>query len=358
MSSSTRPSSLVSTAAALGLALGFTAGSHLVLDGIATFAETRLDAYLWKAQDHLRVLSSAYHESRGARRLLIYGPSEAREGLLPEEIAAAVPGLEPYQNAQSMGTLDDGLLVLEYIERAYGRAAVPEAILLGISTRFIADFRPYPSPLVEGIRRYSPHFTVPDGEPRRLVPKSAADALAARARLLSLQPDRYRRGVAAVVTPIARAFAPVATALERRTRAARYFDGRMASDADIRRWLTDPSSVWPSVYGWEPASEGGRARTEIGRLRETTARLGTRLYVVNLPESPWVRERYLPGRYEQYLDLVREELGGIPFLDLRTFLRDDEFFDQAHPTWRGARRLSAAVGAFVAQARERDGGRR
>jgi hypothetical protein len=296
--------------------------------------------------------------SRGAGRLLIYGPSEAREGLLPEALAEALPGVEPYQNAQSMGTLDDGLLVLEYIERAYGRPAVPDAILLGISTRFIADIRPYDSPLVEGMRRYSPHFTVPDDGPRRLVPKSAGEALAARIRLLRLQPDRYRRGVAAAAVPLLRAFAPVATALERRTRPGKYLQGRLAPEAELRSWLTDPTSFWRSVHAWDPSHDRDRVLEELGRLRAYVARLGLRLYVVNLPESTWVRELYAPGRYEQYLALVRDGLGDTPFLDLRTFLRDEEFFDEAHPTWPGARRLSATVGEFVAHgARPRDGGR-
>jgi hypothetical protein len=147
----------------------------------------------------------------------------------------------------------------------------------------------------------------------------------------------------------------VATALEKRTRPAKYLDGHLASAPELRRWMAEPLSFWPSVHGWEPARDRQRVLEELGRLRAYVSRLGLRLYVVNLPESTVVRELYSPGRYEQYLELVREGVAGTPFLDLRTFLRDDEFFDESHPTWSGARRLSAAVGAFVADhARARD----
>ena len=71
--------------------------------------------------------------------------------------------------------------------------------------------------------------------------------------------------------------------------------------------------------------------------------------MVNLPELSWNRVLYQPGRYEAYLDIVGLALGETPFLDLRTFLPDDDFYDSAHPTWDGGMRVSKRVGAFIAE---------
>ena len=74
---------------------------------------------------------------------------------------------------------------------------------------------------------------------------------------------------------------------------------------------------------------------------------GVELYVVNLPELSWNRELYKPGRYEAYLELVKSALGDTPFLDLRTFLADEDFFDDAHPVWPAGFRVSQRVAAFI-----------
>ena len=64
------------------------AGVHLALEASARFSERYLGAYLWKEQDYLRLFSPANHAGRGRHRLLIYGPSEAREGLIPEVLVS------------------------------------------------------------------------------------------------------------------------------------------------------------------------------------------------------------------------------------------------------------------------------
>jgi hypothetical protein len=339
------------TAVVIVLALVLVALAHLTFNATATFAEERLGAYLWKEQDYLRLFSPAYHDGRGAGRLLIYGPSEAREGLLPEEIAVA--GLSAYQNAQSFGTLADGLLVLDYLESAYGRDAVPDALLFAISSRFVADIRPPTSPLVEGMKKYSPHFRPDDSaNPPRLVRKSATEALRARLAILSLEPDRYRRGVAAVVASITQSVAPALSAYPARlARPSKYLTGKLAPEADLQAWTADPASLWHRIHKWDPAVHQPTATAELHRLVDFAAARGVELYVVNLPEISWMRTRYLPGRYEAYLATVRAGIGDTPFLDLRSFLDDDEFFDEAHPTWQGARRLSAEVSRFIARAR-------
>jgi hypothetical protein len=46
------------------------------------------------------------------------------------------------------------------------------------------------------------------------------------------------------------------------------------------------------------------------------------------------------------MSIVREALGETPFLHLRTFVPDDEFYDSSHTMWSGGRRVSRRVGGF------------
>ncbi|HYN08783.1 MAG TPA: hypothetical protein VES67_15490 [Vicinamibacterales bacterium] len=342
--------------AALGCAGLMFLGVHVALEGAARFAERHLDAYLWKEQDYLRLLSPANHADRGARRLLIYGPSEGREGLLPEEIARKVPGLEPYQNSQSLGTLEDGLVVLRYVEGTYGRSAVPAAILLGISTRFIGDFRTRPSPLWEGIDRYSPYYRVVRGtHPPELEPRTFLESFQPRVAMLSLQPDRYRRGLFAIASRTVTRFVP--SLAENRMSwepisASKHLTGKYDTEQNTKRWLTKTGNAWALVHAWDPELDRERVTREIRLYKDFASKHGTELYVVNLPELSWNRELYQPGRYEAYLRIVKAALGETPFLDLRTFLPDELFFDDCHPTWDGGVRVSSEVGAFIAAHRQ------
>jgi len=88
-------------------------------------------------------------------------------------------------------------------------------------------------------------------------------------------------------------------------------------------------------------------RQQFARLLAFTRGHDVRLYVVNLPEIGWNRDGYRPGRYERYEALVRESLEDTPFLDLRTMLGPDEFYDAGHATLPGALRVSRRVVDFV-----------
>ena len=99
--------------------------------------------------------------------------------------------------------------MLRYIEGAYGRGAIPEVILLGITTRFVGNLRKRSSPLWDGINKYSPHFRVDaSSRPPTLVRRSLLDSLRPRVALLNLQPDRYRRGLFAIASRTATRIVP------------------------------------------------------------------------------------------------------------------------------------------------------
>jgi hypothetical protein len=339
---------MATTLAALGVAFGALLLSHAAFEAIARFAETRLGAYLWKNQDHLRVMESHLHVGRGAGRLSIFGPSEVREGLLPDELHNVLPGVRAYQSAQSLGTLEDTLLTLDYLEQVHGPSALPEHVLVGLTTRFVANLRTNPSPLVESLRKYSPYDVDTTTSPPTLVPRTLLGALRGRLRLLALEPDRYRRGLAAVVLEPVRLVAPaVSDRLERRLlRPSKYLTGQAFSFDDTVRWLIGDDG-WRMVFAWDPARDRDRVVDQIGRLVQFCRRHGLRLYVVNQPEWSVSRAHYAPGRYETYLSAVQTALGDTPFLDLRTFLADDEFWDTGHPNWPGAIRLSHEVAGFI-----------
>jgi hypothetical protein len=105
------------------------------------------------------------------------------------------------------------------------------------------------------------------------------------------------------------------------------------------------------VHEWDPDADRDRVVRDLRAWREFCDRHGTELYVVNMPEISWNRDLYAPGRYERYLEVVREGLGDTPFLDLRTMLADEEFFDSCHPTYAGCERVTDAVTEFIVRAR-------
>jgi hypothetical protein len=335
------------------LAASLVGSAHLLFEGIARYAESRDDVYLWKQEDYLRLLSPAYHAGRGAGRLFLYGPSEVREGLLPEEMA--VQGLTAYQGAQSMGTLEDGVLVFDYLERAYGSGAFPDVIVLGITPRFIANIRAGTNPLIDGIRKYSPHFNVDEGvDPPALVPKDLAQSLKARLAWYSVQPDRYRRGLTAVAVPFLRGLMPTGGLERRMLRPSKYLVGKIASEEQIRLHLEEePGDFWGAVRAWDPPTERDRITRELRQLLDDIVRHKSELYVVAMPELSIARDLFDDRKYQDYLAIVRLALGDTPFLNLRTYLTDDEFFDDAHATWAGGIRLSARVSAFVEHERQR-----
>jgi hypothetical protein len=320
---------------------------HIGLDAISLYAERR-GAYLWKKDDFLRLVSPVYHVGRGPGRLLIYGPSEAREALLPEELAKFVTHLMPYQNAQSWGTLEDALVTLDYIERAYGPSAIPEAIVLGVTPRFVANIRVRDSSrLLDGINKYSPRFRVAGGgHPPALVEKTPLEKLRARLNVAALEPERYRRGLYAVVNQAFGSAVPALRARERKImRPAKYIERAEFTEAQTDALFELPH--WQRVHAWDPTPDRARIEHQIGLLLGYTRRHGVRLYVVNLPEHPRAVVRYDSDRYDTYLTMTRAAFGTTPFLNLREFLAADEFYDEAHATWHGAIRLGEAVGEFI-----------
>ena len=171
--------------------------------------------------------------------------------------------------------------MLEYIERAYGRSAVPDVLLFGITTRFIADIRFESSPLFAGINKYSRQFRLDEAEhPPRLIPRSPLDSYQAAFALLGRQPVRYQSALFAVAADAAMQVRPNLEAdprFWRHVRAAKYIRGKIAPVDATKKWLAASGNVWDMVHSWNPERDRDRVMRELGRLRDFRSRHGIEL---------------------------------------------------------------------------------
>lgn len=330
------------------------------LFALAVWTETNTDTYPFRTEDWLRYLLPTLFEDRGDDRILIVGPSEAREDLLYETFDKELPGTRAFQGALSLGTLDDVLLGLNYIEKAYGRGAIPRAIIVGITPRFVGNIPENVSPFARAVDSYSPHYRVarsPEGS--RLVPKTFLEGLLSRYRFLQKYNLRYRSGIAYLMQSVLHTeFRQdrgeqnlIAYALRfwifHHTSPYKYRNLMPYSLDELEAWLNDPASFWFKAHEWDPRNDESRIQAQLERLIAIANRWGSKLYIVNLPEHPLNRGGYKEGYYEAYLDIVRASIGATPFLNLRTLLDSTEFFDLGHATHSGALRVSSRVADFV-----------
>jgi hypothetical protein len=325
----------------------------LLAHGVLELASRRAEAhgaYLWFRHEYLQAFSPASHAPRGgARRMLLCGPSEAREALRYGVFDAELPGIRARQSAQSWGTVADCTLLLEYIDASYGPDAMPEYLVLGTTVRWLSNEGLEMSPLVRAVDDFSPDFRVASPlDAPRLVPKGVLDGLASRVRFRLQQERRYKGALLALacdVWPPLEESGYVAERLE----PYRFATKRPIPEARLTRFRGDTTGLWERVRQWDAREDAARVRRDLGRILDLCARRGVRVVVVNLPVRSLVRDFYDDGRYAAYLDVLRAAIGETPFLDLGDFLGDDEFFDSVHPTLAGGRRTSRAVARFVAE---------
>ncbi len=363
-------------ATALLIVLGLFAALHAGLWSLASAVERRGGVYPWRDEDVLRYLLPSLWAPRGKVRMLIAGPSEAREDLLAERFAEAFPETDVIQGALSLGTFDDFLLTLEYLEKAHGPTSLPKRLILGLTPRFVANIPRDDSPWEAAIDRYSPAFRVAaSGDGPRLHPKPWWERIASRGRFLLKQQKRYKAALCALaltwLTPDGSASSPPPAGRtatlnwmsyqyratgwhDRLIRSLRlylmpykYHNLRPMRAEALESWLTFEESFWFKVHQWNPTQDAVMVKSRMARLIEIGSRLNIDLMVLFLPEHPANRARYPAGYYESYASLVSEALAGIPRLDLRTLLNAAEFYDVGHATLEGAERTTSALIAFL-----------
>lgn len=353
------------------------------LTAVSVWAERDLHAFPFKDEDWLRYLLPTRFEAPQRDRIMLVGPSTVRENFRYDRFEAAFPNYDIYQGGISLGTIEDVTVALEYVEKVYGAGAVPEVIVLGIAPRFVANI-PDERPFIPAITRYSPRLSAVQGPAgAALVPKGMLESVSARVRFLtSKQPARFRTGLLAVLNhwlsganPFPGEQPALARALDwllRNPVSARaigtlgYAHVIEFDFTEILRWfispykyslkrplefdlvtreefVPNPDSWWSLVYDWSPRKTEAQVRAQLKRFADFVNRHGIRVLVVNLPERNVSRVLFDADNYRAYLDLVRDELAGLDFVNLREFLDDDAFYDREHTTTAGSIRLTDEI---------------
>ena len=353
------------------------------LMAVSTWAERDLHAFPFKSEDWLRYLLPTRFQARERDRILLAGPSTVRENFRYELFEAAFPAYDIYQGGISLGTIDDITAALEYMEKAYGAEVLPRIIALGISPRFIANI-PDERPFIIGLNLYSPYYSATQ-DPSGIVlsPKGPLESLLARARFLaSKQPERFRTALLAVFnhwlsngssadggeSGLARALdgllkSPVVARIVNLAGLSRVLDFTFM---EVLRWRISPYKYslnpqihynlvppedykpeldgwWGQVYTWDPRTTEKETNRGLKNFYSFIKRHNIRLFVVNLPERDFSRNRFNETNYREYLDLVARAFPGVELVNLRDFLKTPEFYDREHSTTAGSIRLTGEV---------------
>jgi hypothetical protein len=323
------------------------AGAGMAMDRTARWVEEEQDGYLWWREEWMQLFGANNFVDRGRGRILLIGSSEVREGFLFDEFEAELPEFDVHNSGFSNLTLEKLLIVLQYIETAYGPAAMPQKIVLGLTAQTLLG----PPSLEESylpavIDRYSPLVSLDIGsQPARLVRKGRLDSLVARYHYLTHQSRRYQGALRGVMRAGILSVAP--------EMADRYWLrlGLVPSiyhhlpPRDKKEQLQTVRRNYPSPR--DPVALAATVRTQWAMLQDFMLDHDIDLYVVNLPQPTILLNDYYKATYDDYEQLLQSIVGDVPFLDLARFLRDDEFHDVTHPNLAAARRTSRRVAQFV-----------
>lgn len=373
----------VATGAACAVFIFLTIG----LNALAAWGERRGSAYPFKAgEEPLRFLLPSIMGRPGAGRIMITGPSAAAEGLLYEDFDKAFPGWHTYQAAFSDATVNDVLLSLRFIERTYGRQALPEVIVVGGEPRFFNNIpRPFGptrerdrrSPFVSLVDVYSGVHVKATETGSILTSKTGPERLLAASRFwLSKQQPRWRVGFAALLNRILNGPGPnidlldglppiksIHELISRENARDLWLFAVHAGPYDAVQRLA-AAYVSPYVFQLEGERKTVRPddRSRLGHwdrydaslldvqiraLVKLTERLNIKLFVVMLPRHPAnqsIDESLPTGEFDAAL---RRALGDTPYLDLQMLLNEHLFADGTHVTRVGAHRVTAEVVKFM-----------
>ena len=318
----------------LCVALAFIS-AHALMERLSVWAERDQGAYLWWREEMMQLFTPTNHVGRGEGRILLTGPSEIREALLPDVMSETL-GRSVYQHALSLGTLDAVVLQLEYIERIYGPTAMPDVLVVGVTPRFASNVPALDAgPFRDYVGLYSPYLRI-DADRVELVEKGWLQSLASRARRFAHQPKRYKGALRTLKRELLGGD-------DFKLRPSKFHHRGVLRKRRYFRMVEEEGRIpWPLEKA-RPAIERGFAR-----LTALCKRHDVELVIIAMPEGTWARSdlHYPPGYYGRFLSLIRRE-SGVDVLNLRAFLRDGEFHDWCHPTLPGARRVTARVSEYI-----------
>jgi hypothetical protein len=319
--------------------------------------EIRFEVSLWRFEEWMDILSPSHYGAVDEQRVLVIGPSEAREAFWPQPFRKIL-GMRLINDSLSQSTFEDDITQLEYIERVHGSGAIGKTLIVAVTPRLVQNYAEGPRPLQIVLERYSPQFTLDEQlEPQALAPKGPLASTLARIRLAAHSGIRYKRALRALhlewqsrlrkadLETLFREYGLVSS---------RYYSSRPLDKAQYYRWVETGADIRPSLrYFFElrrmdPRDQRDAVLRDFGRLRTIATRNGVRVLVVNLPEGGWVRGSfYEPGIHEAYMTLLREAAGELPLVDLREMLPDEGFYDFMHPTREAGLQISQRVATEI-----------
>ena len=319
---------------------------------IAQEVELRLDAHLWRYEEWMQLTSGTRYPAGAHDRILVIGPSEAREAFWPQPFRHKLDGARLVNDSLSLSTFEDAITQLEYIEKVFGTDTLGGLLIVAVTPRFLQNYAPGDRPLPIVVNRYSPYFSIDESvEPQRLVEKGFVEGLIARVHLAGHSGARYMKAVWAV-----------ALAAEARVRGkdfeeslrshflvgARFYDQGPRDKARYYELARQGGGFNQVLRSMNPLDQRAAILRDFDRLRAIAARNGAQILIVNLPEGGWSRQHfYDPGIHEAYMSVLREGVRDLPFLDLRDALNDDDFVDWVHPTMAASLMISNRVASAI-----------
>lgn len=329
---------------------------------LAISAERNLYMFPFKQEDWYRFLLPSQFVAQGKPVIMLTGPSTMRENLRWGQMQEAFPNYHIYQGGISLGTIEDVMIALKLIESAYGEDALPDYVILGLGPRFVANLPPE-RPMKTIVDTYSAWSITTGPNGVVLQKKSAFGAVLAKMRFIGKQPERFRTALRAWAGHFGRSVEewPLGETILRKAGLLNFWKARVQrqlrsvspykfartaglSEADLAVYMS--GSWWESVFDWDARANGDAASERLRQLMKFLSEHGIGVAVVNMPERSYSRDRFA-FEYDDYLGVIRDGVGGAPFLDLSTFTDDSEFFDAEHTLPKGSQRLTDRVIVWV-----------
>ncbi|WP_320178762.1 hypothetical protein [Roseovarius pacificus] len=347
---------LLSAGAIISL-VGVGVFTFVMLVWISIRAERDLGAFPFKEEDWYRFLLPSQFALQDKPVVMLAGPSQVRENLRIERFRDALPDFHIYQGGISLGTIEDTEIALKLIEAAYGKEALPDFVVLGMSVRYFANI-PSDRPFSTVINTYSGWTVKTDAGGVEIQPKSRIDTLAARLKFVGKLPVRFNASARIWSATAARALAgwPPTAALLNAAGLEEFWARRILKleypttpykfsrhtnrpVEQVASRLTNDDSWFVQVVQWDAKGDRIAASMRLRRLMAFLEENDISVAVINMPERAILRESFTFD-YEEYLGAIRDVIGKAPFIDMRTFARDEEFHDAEHTLPMGSRRMT------------------
>lgn len=373
--------------AAMSIAVAAYAAWFGIFHAIALRAERSGYVYPYTRGDiHLRYLLPSLMTSGDRPMIMIFGSSTAFEALQYERLQDAFPQYRLSVGAFPNATMDDVLLALDYLERAYGPQGIPKVAIIGVDARTLANkprrfgafkdrLNPRDPSLGAFLDLFSPSFrVVQSAQGSILVEKTRTERMLALWRFWSAeQQPRHRAAIAGAVSRLLNGpgaqlneaddligfedprdlLNPVTIHTSVRyvasrglIAATRRVAAAFMSPYDARfQYAVGPSLDPDSEFGvrlWNPDADHELINAQFKRLKTFAARHGMMTLLVHLPERPEHRAAHPVRFYDSLIGAVRRASDSMPVLDLRMRLGVDGFIDN-HVNREGGRQTTEAV---------------